>query len=366
MKLKHLPLLGLLLFFLATTISNIYAQNDTLNISKDTLVVGLAGDQPFVIIEDENDGPQGIAVELWEELAENADWNYTYKSFSSVKEALEAVKNNKIDLIAGPLSITADRLENVSFSQPFYQSSLSILTHKEDGLWAQIKPLFSYKFFIAVAGFLFLLAMVGALFWLAERKVNPEEFSSKPTHGIGNGMWLAVVTMSTVGYGDMAPRSALGRILAGIWIVVTIVFATSMIAGIASVLTATGNSSEVTSAEDIPGRTIASLEDAPAKDFIKEQRGKFVGTKTLKEAIDLLKKNKVDAIVFDRPQLQYYIHNHQGEELYLPHAEYNKQGYGFAFPQGSDLVYEVNLKLLKLAENHAVKNIMEKFIGEEQ
>ena len=60
-----------------------------------------------------------------------------------------------------------------------------------------------------------LLAVVtgGALFYAAE----PETVGS-----IWNGVWWAVVTTTTVGYGDIAPASLLGRIVGGILMLVGI------------------------------------------------------------------------------------------------------------------------------------------------
>lgn len=367
MRLKN-DYLFLSLFFCALFLLPIQsrAKEAQVNPDADTLVVGVAGDQPFVMFNDSLTDPGGIAVDVWEDLAEEADWDYRYQPFSSVGKALRAVKKGKVDLIVGPLSITSKRLEDVAFSQPFFQSSLSIVSHKDDTLLGQVKALLSFKLFFAVIGFLLILAIVGTLFWLAERKVNPEEFSAKPSKGIGNGMWLAIVTMSTVGYGDMAPRTAIGRIIAGTWIVLAIIFATSMVAGIASVLTSAGTGSVITNVEDLPGKKVATLKDAPAADFIVKHKAKLVGTNTIDEAMNLLNNDKIDAVVFDRPQLRYYINNHPGEDLYIPHAEYNKQGYGFAFPKGSDLVMKVNLRLLNLSENQRIQKVVHRFLGREE
>jgi len=52
--------------------------------------------------------------------------------------------------------------------------------------------------------------------------------------------------------------------------------------------------------------------------------------------------------------------------LYIAKAEYYKQGYGFAFPLKDTLVYEVNRTLLKLAEEHAVQDIVDDYIGEDK
>lgn len=359
-------IVGILLCFSSNVLK---AQNGNAAVAPtDTLVVGVAGSQPFMTQNKEGVRPEGISVDIWEDVADKANWNYRYKSFESVDQALYAVERGDLDVVVGPISITSERMEHHDFSQPFFQSSLSIVSRSDDGsLWATIKPFFSFKLLAAVAGFLFILAIVGTLFWLAERKKSPDQFSAKPMKGIGNGMWLAIVTMSTVGYGDMAPRTAAGRIIAGSWIVIAIISATSMVAGIASVLTMTGmDSTVVQNIEQLSGRKTATIMGSPATSFIKEHNSKLVTVNSLDEAMALLEAHKVDAVIYDRPQLLYYIDNHKGEELFLAKAEYYKQGYGFAFPLGSELVNSVNLNLLEMAENQKVRSVIDQYIGEKR
>ena len=56
-----------------------------------------------------------------------------------------------------------------------------------------------------------LLIMASSLMYSAENGAQPEAFSSIP-----ETMWWAVITLTTVGYGDMAPVTVAGRMLAGV------------------------------------------------------------------------------------------------------------------------------------------------------
>jgi len=55
-----------------------------------------------------------------------------------------------------------------------------------------------------------LLIISASLMYYAENKVQPEEFSNIP-----EAMWWAVVTLTTVGYGEVVPATSFGRVLAG-------------------------------------------------------------------------------------------------------------------------------------------------------
>lgn len=336
--------------------------------STDTIKVGIAGTAPFVMTPAGSTTPDGISVEIWEKIAKNKNWNYKYQKYPSVKDALQSLKEGNIDVVVGPVTINSQRVEHFRFSQPFYQSSLAIVYEKGGfSIWNLVKLLFSYKLLIAIGIFLIILTIVGTLLWLAERKESPDQFPPEPAKGIGTGMWLAIVTMSTTGYGDKAPITLAGRIIAGTWMIVSIISATSMVAGIASVLTFTNlQGSNITNIEQLTGKKVATVAGSPSVDFLKGYNTKTIATPDLETAMQQLKDKKVDAIVFDRPQLMYYLNNHADDELVMAKAEYYRQGYGFAFPKENDLTYDVNRSLLELSEDQEAAKIIENYLGTEE
>lgn len=65
------------------------------------------------------------------------------------------------------------------------------------------------------------LIMASGLMYYAERDAQPEKFSSMPA-----SMWWGVVTLTTIGYGDVVPVTLLGRIIgAGVAILGIAVYA---------------------------------------------------------------------------------------------------------------------------------------------
>ncbi|GAA1661473.1 potassium channel family protein [Catellatospora bangladeshensis] len=69
-----------------------------------------------------------------------------------------------------------------------------------------------------VFSYLLLIVVSGLLYWLFEDGKSP-----------GDAVWWAVVTASTVGYGDSYPLTWPGRVLAGILISVMVLFVIPLI-----------------------------------------------------------------------------------------------------------------------------------------
>lgn len=57
----------------------------------------------------------------------------------------------------------------------------------------------------------FMLLLVSTLMYYVEKDVQPDKFKSIP-----ESMWWGVVTLTTLGYGDMYPITTMGKILGGI------------------------------------------------------------------------------------------------------------------------------------------------------
>lgn len=228
-------------------------------------------------------------------------------------------------------------------------------------------PFFDSAFYYAVGILLLILTLVGALVWLAERRAPETHFPNQPARGIANGIWFAIVTMSTVGYGDFAPKTRLGRAVTGVWIIISVITASSLVAGIASTLTLTGlRTTVIATAEQLSGRTVAVLSNSPGEVFGRRYGARLRGVESLDKGFDLLDQGAVDAVVFDRPQLLYFLQQRHDPHLSVATAEYMRQNYGFAVSLSSDLAHAMNVNLLQLKESGRVDRIIEAWLGEDQ
>ena len=68
-----------------------------------------------------------------------------------------------------------------------------------------------------VSVLLLLLVMTSSMMFFAEHQAPAEEFANIPS-----AMWWSIITLTTVGYGDVFPVTAAGRLLAGVIAIVGI------------------------------------------------------------------------------------------------------------------------------------------------
>lgn len=79
-----------------------------------------------------NGYPSGSAVDLWQAIASKAKISFTYQPLESPNQAVQKAADRQIDLAISCLNITPLRLEQVSFSSPYQEDSLALLTRREE------------------------------------------------------------------------------------------------------------------------------------------------------------------------------------------------------------------------------------------
>ena len=332
------------------------------------LRVGVAGSPPFVI--EESDKFKGISIEIWKEIANKQKLNYELIQKPRVQNGLEAVANGKLDVLIGPISITSQRLKTmkIEFTQPiFFVQIAMVLPSKPPSLWSRIKPFFEMAAFSSLFGFFLLLFIVGNFIWLAERNQNSQQFPRKYLSGVGNGIWLALVTLTTVGYGDRAPVTRAGRLILGIWMLISLLTLSTITAGLASAFTVSlselAASEKFTSPADLKGAKIAVVSGTTSVGWGEYYQGQLVEVETLKQAIELVASGQTEGAIFDRPALKYYLSQYPQLRLRLASFSLGTETYGFVVSENNDfLERNINLGLLEMYEKKRIQEIAEKWL----
>ncbi len=311
--------------------------------------------------------PKGISIDIWREIARVENLEYELIPQKGVGAGIDAVAKGELDVLIGPVSITADRLQKVDFTQPYFLAEMSLMLPRQPpSLWSVVRPLFQRAVIYSISGLLCALFVVGNLLWLVERRRN-EQFPKDYFTGVGNGMWFALVTLTTVGYGDQTPITKAGRLIASVWMVVTMVTASSLTAGITTAFTLSLSqqpTEEFRRPEDLEDAWIGAVSGTTGAEWAAHYKARLLETDELKDAIDLLLSEQVEGVVFDRPALKYYLHQHRKVALKLRLAgfSFTRENYGFVLPLKSPLLKPLNVALLQLQQEGQLKAIEDKWL----
>ena len=332
-----------------------------------TLKVGVSGSAPFVIQEE--GGSSGISLQVWRRIAEDNNLSYRLIQQATPQKGILALNDGKIDLLVGPISVTPDRLNlpGVDFTQPYFIGKEGILLPlKPSTLLNRLQVFLGWAVLSSVLVLITVLLVVGSLIWLAERRSNSEQFPAQPLPGIASGMWFALVTLTTVGYGDKAPITRIGRGLTAIWMVTSLIAVSSLTASLASAFTLflsgdTNNS--ITDPAQLSGQRAAVLEGTSGAELARQRNMRIVPAKTLTAAIDHVLMNRAEAVIFDRPAIRFHLKNNPELAVQLAPFTLAEQTYGFAFRTGDPLRTPLNISILKLQRSGAVEAISKRLLN---
>ena len=332
-----------------------------------TLKVGVSGNAPFVIQKD--GGSSGISLDIWRRIAEENNLSYRLIKQATPRQGILALNKGEIDLLVGPISITPERLNlpGVDFTQPYFIGKEGILLPlKPTTLLNRLQVFLGWAVLSSILVLITVLLVVGSLIWLAERRSNSEQFPAQPLPGIASGMWFALVTLTTVGYGDKAPITRIGRGLTAIWMVTSLIAVSSLTASLASAFTLflSGDTNDsITDPAQLSGQRAAVLEGTSGAELARQRNMRIVPAKTLTAAIDHVLMNRAEAVIFDRPAIRFHLKNNPELAVQLAPFTLAEQTYGFAFRTGDPLRTPLNISILKLQRSGAVEAISKRLLN---
>ncbi|WP_229660396.1 transporter substrate-binding domain-containing protein [Croceicoccus pelagius] len=293
---------------------------------------------------------EGLAIELWRAVADTNGYEYTFEE-ADLNDMIAGVAKGEYDASVGALTITQAREQDVDFSHPFYATGFGIAARKEPASYfTLIGKFFSWDFMKTLAVLIAMLTVVGVLFWLAERKRNSEEFATD-AKGIGSGFWFAAVTMTTVGYGDKAPRTPAGKIVALIWMFTALLIISTITGMIASSLTADRLEGAVTGPGDLDGVSVGVVADSAGEEWLARDGIASTGFSEVSGGLQALASGEIDAFVHDDPLLRYSVGREGLADLRVLPGSFGRQDYGIALPEDSPLREDVNIALLSHIES---------------
>ena len=277
--------------------------------------VGITAEPPFVIPISDKDY-SGISIDLWEKIAEQHAINFEYVRFQDHLGLIRSLDFGEIDISVNPIHVNEIRLKLLDMTQPFFVSSLGVaatqIEKSQVGLF--IRNFFSLEFLRVILLLVLVIFVFGSILWLAERRHNTRQFRPGLI-GLFDGLWWSAVTMTTVGYGDKAPKSRMGRIIAMIWMFTAIIIISGFTATIASTLTVKSLSTTIENVDDL--RTVEKIGAVFAtsgEDFLNNNNIPIYQLFDDPAAgLRSLANKEIEVLLYDKTVLEYLINQLQIE-----------------------------------------------------
>lgn len=307
----------------------------------------------------------GLSIELWDEVAGQLGVTYTLEE-RDLPGLLSGLEDGSLDVAVAALTITADREATMDFTHPFYTSGLGIAVAPKNrqGWPATVRGLFSWDLLKALGALVAVLFLTGFLVWIFERRRNAEQFGGGPLAGLGSGFWWSAVTMTTVGYGDKAPVTVAGRMLALLWMFVSIVSISGFTAAIASSLTLARFELPVEGPEDLPRVRTAALGGSAAAKVLEARGIRCQSFGDVESALEALAAGRLEAVVHDAPILLSLAAARADRKIQVLPRTFERQDYGFGLPQGSPRREALNRRLLAALTGEDWDRLRERYLGE--
>ncbi len=329
------------------------------------LIVSTKESPPFAM-KTEGGIWKGVSIDLWREIAEKLNLDYDFRE-RTLEEILQSMRDGTSDVAVGGLTVTNTRERDMDFTHSFYTSGLSIAVVPEPSsspFRAVFRVLFSWDFLKIVVGLVAILMVVGILIWSFERHQNKGQFGGSAAKGLGSGFWWSAVTMTTVGYGDKAPATFSGRLLAVFWMFASLVMVSIFTASVASLLLVDQLQSKVSGLKDLPNVRVGTLADSTSESFLTRQKIRCRKFDTVGEALTALRDDELDAVVHDAPMLRYAIQSDFRNDLAVLEIRFETQNYSIALPTNSDLRESVNQAMLDITAEPEWQNTLYRYLGD--
>jgi ABC-type amino acid transport substrate-binding protein len=306
---------------------------------------------------------EGFGIELWVAVAQRMGVPFQFREYDRLSDLLDALEKGEIDVF--PSMPVEERYESVmDFSQSYLKSGLAIAVPAEgaESKWLSIaKSLFSKDILEALGLLIVMSVAAGVLVWAFERRRNVEMFGQGKDKGIGQGVWWSMVTMTTVGYGDKAPKTVGGRIVALIWMLVSIVFIASLTANITASVTVSQLRGKVRGFNDLYNARVGSLPRSEGSNYLAKHGIAVIPFESIGEGLQAVAGKKIDAFVLNEMILRNLAKSEFPGQVQVVPGVFDEYFVSMALQQKSPLRKPINKALLKFMHSEGWAELQNRY-----
>ncbi|WP_425237155.1 transporter substrate-binding domain-containing protein [Ulvibacterium sp.] len=339
------------------------SKSDSLSLNTEVLKVGYTTAPPFVVKEDTV--LRGINVWLWKKVAKDLGLEFELLPMD-FSDMLDSLESGGIDVSINPLTITSERSKKMEFTHSFYASNSTVAVAEISSftkLLDFVRAFFNLNFLKGLGILLLIIFLFGLAGWYFERRENPDDFRTG-FHGIWDGLWWSAVTLTTVGYGDKAPKTRMGKTVALILMFGGLLFISGLTASIASGLTVNHLTTDPDSFNEFKERAVGSVKNTGTNEFLKSRFFQDLkGYNTVAEGLSALKNNDIEAFMYDEPILKYNIARDSSmSSISILPIKFDVQFYAFGIAKKHPkLEQAISQRILEIIETEEWRLVLNEF-----
>ncbi len=274
-------------------------QTDSGDDEPERLAVAMTDIEPFVFRDGQR--AEGFYAEIWDVVAEELGVDYDVIWVESFPELLVAIDDGRADVAVAPLAPTAEREASYDFTSAVISSGPQLGYHERLASEGSLLRAMSSRavrqiLLLAVLG----LVILAHLIWLVERNRTDEEgtdFDPGYLRGIWDGFWWATVTVTTVGYGDKAPRSFGGRVIALLAMLLSLFLVGAFVSQVTDILQESRADSSVAGLDDVGDAPVGVVAGSTFASFVASQGVETVDYPTQREVFEAAERGDIDLVV---------------------------------------------------------------------
>lgn len=332
----------------------------------ETIRAGVHVSPPFVMRSD--DGFSGMAIELWNELAERRGVETEFVEYPTVRELVAAVGTGEVDVAVTNLTITERRAETIDFTHPWFDAGLQIMISEAprtgfSNLLDGLVDSGHMRIFAWIAGIIMVSTVLLTLF---DRRFDPN-FPARWRDGVAESFY----TVMSVAVSGKPPSRArlfgwIGRLWSALWLVCGIAVLAYVTSSVTTVMTTLALTDRINGLSDLPGKPIGVLEGGTGEEFAVAAGLSATPYANIDLAVEAVVNGEVAAIVADAPVLDYYAHTRPQHDVTVVGEIFEPEKYGFGIKQHSAFRRPLTVALLGAEHGGYIEELRTQYFGARQ
>lgn len=333
------------------------------------LRVGVTEMRPFAFA-----GPQGkwhgYAVNLWEDTCGTEEIPFEFVAFPTLAELVDALEAGTVDAAAVASAPTSERLGKIEYTVPFEVSNISIASRVDRKatilslLEHLVAPPLPFLYLLVVL----VVLLLGIGVRIAERRGKHRDQLAHPDSTVGDSMWWAAVTFFTVGYGDLVPKTPVGRSLTVVAMVVSAILLSLMTGAVGSAITIRSLKGASAGPDDLDRMRCAIVRGSATHDWAKRNGVPTLEFATMAEAAQALVDGRAEATLGERFALRDAVQDLNLGGIVVDDVRFTRKSLSFplriGFPE--ETRRRLNRAILKVSDTDTWRRSVQDDLGLEQ